>query len=156
MLGVPADSIEEFGLIIAKHFLNTYTRIVNKVSVEIVKQQWERVAGKDSAGRAMMHKHAFTRNSQGLPFCKVQGECRGNGAHNRSGRAGSAITLSMQGGLRGLDLLKTTQSGFVDFHKCPLTTLPSDRDRFIGTSADIEWAYDNRTLGRKLDYNAVR
>lgn len=149
------DSIEEFALIIAKHFLNTYTKIVNQVSVHIIRQQWERVTGRDSSGRIAPHKHAFTRNSQGVPFVKVQAECRGNGPHNRTGRPGSNITIQMQGGFKGLDLLKTTQSGFIDFHKCPRTTLPSDTDRFIGTSADVEWKFDSRLLGRRQDYNKI-
>ena len=149
------DSIEEFGLIVARHFLHAYTDIVNKVTVHVTSAQWERVTGRDSAGRIMPHKHAFTRNPQGMPYCKVQAECRGNGPHNRTGRPGSAINITMQGGFKNLELLKTTQSGFINFHKCPLTTLPSDTDRFLGTSADVEWDYDPRLFARKQDYNAV-
>lgn len=146
------DSIEEFGQIIVKYFLNTYTDVVNKVSVEIVRQKWERIVGESASGRSMEHKHAFSRSTTGIPFCKVQGMCNGNGPHNRSGRAGSAITVTMQGGFKGLDVLKTTQSGFVNFHKCKLTTLPSDTDRFVGTSVDAEWSYDSRMLNRRVDY----
>lgn len=149
-----SDSIEEFGQIIVKYFLNTYTDIVNTCTVEIVRTKWERIVGESASGATMEHKHAFAKSTTGIPFCRVQGVCVGNGPHNRSGRAGSAITVTMQGGFKGLSVLKTTQSGFVDFHKCKLTTLPSDTDRFVGTSVDAEWTYDPRVVGRgqRVDY----
>lgn len=120
----------------------------------------------------MAHKHAFVRNNQGKLYCKVQGECKTNGPHNKSNnlstmninslannstKVNNNITINIQTGFRGLGLLKTTQSGFINFHKCPVTTLPSDTDRFVGTSVDAEWSYDNKFINnnRNYDYNEI-
>ena len=114
--------------------------------MEIKQDRWDRWTGKDSSGKAAPHKHAFVSHGNGTPFCKVYGART---------RPGSPITITMQGGFKDMKLLKTTQSGFSDFHQCKLTTLEPATDRFIGTSATVEWNYDSRYLGRKQDYQQV-
>lgn len=54
-------SIEEFGIIIAKHFLAQYPAIVTKVDVQLVKDLWTRVVNKDSHGHIAQHNHAFIK-----------------------------------------------------------------------------------------------
>lgn len=54
-------SIEEFGIILAKHFLAQYPSIVHKVDVHLVKDLWSRVVNKDSHGRVAQHNHAFIK-----------------------------------------------------------------------------------------------
>ena len=46
-------------------------------------------------------------------------------------------------GLSGLRVLKTTQSAFVDFHRCDYTTLPNAQDRILSTVVKANWSYDN-------------
>jgi urate oxidase len=138
-----------------KHFLNTYPRIVNKVSVEITRDRWDRVAGIDSNGNPMPHKHSYLRNNNAKPYTKVSGTCSGNGVNNTTGRAKGPVVITMQSGFHNLDIMKSTQSGFENFHQCSNTTLIPDNNRFVGTSCDCEWTYDSRILGRKNDYNAI-
>jgi len=54
-------SIEEFGIIVAKHFLAQYPNIVYKADIQLVKDLWTRVVNKDSHGRIAQHNHAFVK-----------------------------------------------------------------------------------------------
>lgn len=49
--------------------------------------------------------------------------------------------LTVEGGIKGMDVLKTTQSAFRNFHKDRYTSLPDVDDRFVGTSVDARWSY---------------
>lgn len=139
-------SIEEFGIIICRHFLSEYSQIVNRVSVEIVKDRWERLTAPDSLGRQVPHKHTFLRVGPNRPYTKVQGEKR----------PGAALRLSMQSGFRSLEIMKTTQSGFVAFHRDRFTSLPEVQDRLLGTSITAEWSFaDSSVASTGVDYNAT-
>ena len=70
------DSIEEFGLIICSHFINTYPEFVNKINVRIIKDRWERINAPDTCGKIMPHNHVFRRFGPNRPFTKVTGEKR--------------------------------------------------------------------------------
>lgn len=63
-------SIEEFGIIIAKHFLSQYRGIVVKAEVTLVKDLWTRVVNKDSHGRVAQHNHAFIKVGPQNTFTK--------------------------------------------------------------------------------------
>lgn len=139
-------SIEEFGLITCRHFLSEYPQIVNKVSVEITKDRWERLTTPDSLGRQTPHKHAFVRVGPNRPFTKVQGEKR----------PGTNLKLSVQSGFRSLEIMKTTQSGFVGFHRDKFTSLPEVDDRILGTSVTAEWTYNDVDVAATgTDFNLV-
>lgn len=139
-------SIEEFGIILTKHFLSTYPAIVNKVSITITRDIWERLTVPDSRGKLAEHKHAFKRLGPQKPYTVVVGEQRPL----------SPLSLQVTSGFKSLEILKTTQSGFVDFHKCPYTSLPEVTDRLVGTSADAEWTYSPSVVMQgKIDYNKV-
>ena len=140
------QSIEEFGLIICRHFLSEYAQIVNRISVEIVKDRWERIEALDSLGKTTAHKHAFVRVGPNRPFAHVQGEKR----------PGSLLQLSVQAGFTNLEIMKTTQSGFVGFHRDRFTSLPEVEDRLLGTSITAEWAYNKSSITTgNTDFNAV-
>lgn len=126
-------SIEEFGIIICKHFLNEYPEMVNRISVEIIKDRWERISNKDTSGRIVPHKHAFLRKGPNRPFVHVQGTKRYH--------SNDPIKISMQGGFSDLEIMKTTQSGFTGFYRDKFTSLPEVKDRLVGTSVKAEWAY---------------
>ena len=49
--------------------------------------------------------------------------------------------LSVASGLRGLVVLKTTDSAFSGFHRDRYTTLPETRDRILATSITATWNY---------------
>ncbi len=139
-------SIEEFGIILCKHFLTEYPTVVNKVCIEITKDNWERVTTPDSNGRSAPHKHTFRRFGPCKPFTHVQG----------TKRQGTNLTVDVQSGFKSMDIMKTTQSGFVKFHKCKYTTLPEVADRLLGTSVDATWSYSRAKVMRAgTDFNAV-
>lgn len=141
------DSIEQFGLIVCKHFLTEYPNIVNKVCVEISEDVWERVVAPDSRGVMRSHAHAFKRSGPAIPFTKVSG----------TKRPSTSFSFSVKSGIRDLMVMKTTQSGFVDFHKCKYTSLAPSTDRILGTSIFAEWEYDNiQWEDRPFPFNEVR
>mmetsp|Transcript_12830 Transcript_12830/g.21491 ORF Transcript_12830/g.21491 Transcript_12830/m.21491 type:complete len:314 (+) Transcript_12830:76-1017(+) len=140
------NSPEEFGILLCKHFLELYPKIVNRISVQIIKDRWERLESPDSAGRMSAHLHTFKRIGPNRPYAHVQGEKRPN----------TQLKLNVQSGFRGLDIMKTTQSGFVGFYRDRYTSLPEDTDRLLGTSIDAEWTYPPCAVLRGgIDYNKV-
>eukprot|EP01038_Epipyxis_sp_PR26KG_P009636 gene9636-12974_t len=137
------SSTEEFGIIICRHFLTEYPTLVNKICVQIIKDDWHRLTIPNSKGKAAPHRHAFRRFGPTVTYAHVQGEKK----------IGTAIKLSVQGGIRNLELLKTTQSGFVDFHRDRYTTLPEVADRLLGTSMEAEWEYNASLVNHnRLDF----
>jgi urate oxidase len=52
-----------------------------------------------------------------------------------------AGNLSVTGGIRGLEVLKTTQSAFRGYHKDRYTTLEEVNDRLMGTSVEAKWSF---------------
>ncbi len=57
----------------------------------------------------------------------------------------------VRGGIAGLEVIKTTGSGFSGFLKDALTTLRETEDRLLATSIDAVWDLE----GPEPDYNAV-
>mmetsp|Transcript_8713 Transcript_8713/g.7802 ORF Transcript_8713/g.7802 Transcript_8713/m.7802 type:complete len:317 (-) Transcript_8713:8-958(-) len=140
-------SIEDFGIIIVKHFLNEYPTIVNGISVVIYSDNWERLTDiKDSNNIITPHKHAFKRIGPKKSFTKVQGQKRPN----------TSLLLSIQSGFINLEILKTTRSGFEKFHRDRYASLPDVKDRLLGTSATVEWSFcSSVTTKSNFDFNSV-
>lgn len=140
------SSPEEFGILLCKHFIAEYPDIVNRISVKIVKDNWERLLAPNSSGKIVPHKHTFKRMGPCKPYANVQAEKR----------KGTNLKISVQAGFRNLDILKTTQSGFVDYHTCKYTSLPPSTDRLLGTSVDAEWTYSSAAILRgNVNFNKV-
>lgn len=78
----------------------------------------------DSRGVVRKHSHAFKKVGPTTPFAKVTG----------TKRPSTSFSFTVKSGVRDLTVMKTTQSGFVGFHKCKYTSLPSDTDRILGKS----------------------
>jgi urate oxidase len=76
------NSIEEFGIIICKHFLTEYPTIVRSLNVHIIQDKWERIVSPNtkrlthSDGNISQHNHAFKRIGPHKRFTDVQGEKR--------------------------------------------------------------------------------
>ncbi|MEI7683752.1 MAG: urate oxidase [Planctomycetota bacterium] len=117
-LGV-AD-IESFGLALARHFLHEYAH-VTRATIRLDEQLWRRIAveGND-------HPHAFVGGGSETRLCTVTA--------TRSG-------VSVQSGLDGLLVLKTTDSGFADFYRDRFATLPDTDDRIFATIVAADWTY---------------
>lgn len=139
-------SAEEFGILLVRHFLTEYPEIVNKISVRVIRDRWERLTAPNSKGKMVPHQHVFKRTGPCKPYAHVQGEKR----------KGSSMKINLQAGFRNLDIVKTTQSGFVDFHKDKFTSLPEVTDRLLGTSVDAEWSFSDAAIARgNLDFNKI-
>jgi urate oxidase len=118
--GRPAEAIEDFGAALAGHFLEGFTH-VRSATVRLVEHPWRRIAvdGRD-------HPHAFISGG---------GETR-TAAVTRD-RGGTRF----EAGLEGLQVLKTTGSGFSGFLRDRYTTLPETADRIFATEVQARWLY---------------
>merc|ERR1712137_1105360 len=114
-------SAEQYAMNICNHYLDKYSHVTG-CSVQVIETLWQRmnIDGKQ-------HSHAFTKPSveEKVVNCFLS---RSNG-------------LKLQSGLRNLIVLKTTGSGFVNFHKDDLTTLPEISDRILATNITAIWTY---------------
>jgi len=65
--------------------------------------------------------------------------------------------LSIVSGLRGLVVLKTTDSAFAGFPRDRYTTLPETRDRILATSITAAWTYADgfRDFAKRADLRAA-
>jgi urate oxidase len=111
----PIESIEEFGLILGKHFLDRLPH-VDKVNISIEQTPWDRIGS---------HAAAFVQSSKEQRTTAV-----------RITRENKSIRC----GLRNLQILKTSQSAFYGYLRDEYTTLPEARDRLLGTVVDADWS----------------
>lgn len=116
---------DRFAAIIARHFLEKYSHIA-ACDVDVMEKKWDRLMA-----NGFSHPHTFVRNANGSPFSKVRLERSGN--------------LKRSGGISGIAILKTTESGFSGFNKCEFTTLQETTDRILSTVLDSEWEYSGET-----------
>lgn len=119
------NSPEEFALLLCAHFLYTYKH-VEEVNVNIEEYPWSRclVDG-------LPHNHAFVLNNTVVRYCQV------TQLRNESPR--------IRGGLKGLRVLKTTQSSFTDFIQDEYRTLPDMNDRIFSTVVTATWDFSTAT-----------
>ncbi len=115
------DSPESFGKILAAHFLEHFSQVA-WAEIRIERAPWERI---DVDGSP--HPHAFTRTGSAVRTCCVRAERQGK--------------VYISGGLLGLDVIKTTGSGFAGFLKDQYTTLAETSDRIFSTRVDATWVY---------------
>ena len=109
---------ELFCKAVAERFFHDYPQ-VETCTVTAKETKWSRLVldGEE-------HPHAFTLDSNGKPFAIVTAT---RGAHK---------TVS---GIEGFTFLKTTESGWANFYKDPLTTIPEATDRMASTSLLASW-----------------
>jgi urate oxidase len=116
------DSVEQFGLILVRHFLATYPQVA-RAMVELTQASWRRI---EVDGKP--HEHAFASAGPQLRYAK---------AILSRGDAGAALV----GGVRELLVLKTTASEWRDFVSDRYRTLKDTRDRILATKVDADWVY---------------
>ena len=128
-------SIEAFGLALSEHFLSRNPQ-VSQVRIELVEHLWQRMAF-DGAD----HPHAFT----------------GGGSEKRTAvvtRTAAGATVAA--GLKGLLLLKTTDSTFVGYPKDEFTVLPETTDRILATECEASWDYTTAELDFDATHQSIR
>jgi urate oxidase len=126
------ESPEEFGQILARHFIERFEH-VESAEVSIAQKIWARIP---AGGRP--HDHAFSSAGSGRRTCVVK-KARHGPPH-------------VSGGLAGLEVIKTTGSGFSGFLKDEYTTLQDTTDRIFATSVDVTWDF---LPAASPHYNAV-
>jgi urate oxidase len=114
---------EAFGVILASHFLESFPHVA-WAEVSIEQASWDRIP----VGGAP-HPHAFMNGGSARRVCGV-----------RADRTGMP---RVSGGLTGLDVIKTTRSGFSGFLRDRYTTLAETEDRIFATRVDATWEYDS-------------
>ncbi len=121
---------EAFVEAVAGTFLDKYPQ-VEALLVEGLETRWLRQA---IGGRP--HGHVFTLDGNGTGFVRLVAR-----------REGAVL----QSGLRGFTIMKTTQSGWVDFVADEYRTLPDTTDRIAATAMDATWTWS----GVPADYAAT-
>ncbi len=116
-----ATCIEEFAKELISYFLDRNPQ-ASSITVEILEKTWERIMADGQP-----HPTAFQQVDPAVSTTKVSRK-RGE-------------DFSIQSGIQGLVILKTTKSAFAGYIKDPLTTLPETYDRIFGTEATITWNY---------------
>jgi urate oxidase len=110
------ESIEVLAQALAQHFLDRLPHL-SQVSVDIEEVPWRQIAN---------HGAAFVQS----------------GNERRTTQLMAARTgADLSSGIKGLQILKTADSGFAGFLKDDLTTLPETDDRLFGTVLQAEWQY---------------
>jgi len=126
------SSPEEFGLILANHFISKYPWVV-KAKVTLSAHPWQRIT--DTTGRP--HNHAFVSTPSAVRMASVL-LIRGN-------------MPVVSAGIRNLRVLKTTQSAFVNFVSDEFRTLPDAKDRLFSTIVTSDWTYGK--INKDLDFD---
>jgi len=131
----PIDCIENFGKYLANLLVNPYPQVAN-ATIRISEVPWQRI---DIDGKP--HEHSFVGGISERRTCKVR-------------REGKSFTL--EGGIDGLLVLKTTRSGFVGFVRDKYTTLKETTDRIFATSVAATWKYASSDAHFDQCYAAIR
>jgi len=139
-------SIEEFGMIIGRHFLTQYDFITG-VNVLLTKDLWSRAITPDSKGKMAYHNHGFNKVGPQTSYTKIYAQ--------RQGSYGG-VKFQVASGVKSVQILKTTQTGFENFHRDSYRTLPDASDRILATSMDAEWRFTPEAIANQAtDYEAL-
>jgi urate oxidase len=127
-------SIESFGLVLGRHFLGEPQVGLARISIE--EHAWRPIG---------MARDAFSRDASSTRTAVIA-----------VGRA--AITVDA--GIAGLTVMKTTRSAFEGFPRDRFTTLAETDDRIMATKVTASWRYGATTADQVVDfdttYDAVR
>ncbi|EGC32017.1 urate oxidase [Dictyostelium purpureum] len=129
-------SLEEFGIILGRHFINTYSW-VSGVEVSMKENMWHRIV--TSNGKP--HGHSFTRDRE--VHTAVVTSTRGK----------SPVVVS---GIDDVLIMKTTQSGFEGFHRDKYTSLKETKDRVFATVVTSNWTYNTLDVDYTKAYETLK
>lgn len=113
------STIERFATLLARHFLGSYEQ-VERASVEIEAERWQEIesVADEAAGTAFHHR---------------------GGGRDAASAIWSGDQQVLRSGILGLQVLKTANSGFSDFHRDRFTTLADTDDRLFATTVRAWW-----------------
>jgi len=134
---------EPFARRVADHFLDRYGH-VSHVTVDLVERVWTRLAVAGAPGERrddrQEHPHSFAQVEVAKPFTRLTA---GRGA------------ARLDSGVRDLVILKSTGSGFEDFHRDDLTTLRETRERILATALRATWRWGREPASYRDCHRAI-
>lgn len=125
------DSPEAFARLVTEHFVGRFEH-VTACEVRIEQNLWQRIRLEGKP-----HEHSF-----------IKERARRTAFARRDGGA-----LEVRGGIRDLEVLKTSGSSFSGFLKDENTILPEVDDRIMATTVEAEWVY--REVDGSVDVNGA-
>jgi urate oxidase len=128
-------SPEAFLLRLSKHFIDDFDWVVGG-QWQAEQYPWDRIQA-HGAG----HDHSFVRNGQAIRTAAVIVD---------------GDTTHVLGGLKGLTVLKSTQSGFVGYPRDKYTTLAETTDRVLATDVTARWRYNTTDVDFNASYERVK
>lgn len=120
--------IESFGLRLARHFVGQLASI-HRARVEIEQYPWHRLG-----------PHSFARAAEGTRLACV----------NFDGGA------TVEGGIKDLTVLNTTDSEFWGYPRDEYTTLPETTDRVLATAVNARWRFSSTDVDWARAYSTAR
>ncbi|KAF2077210.1 hypothetical protein CYY_001464 [Polysphondylium violaceum] len=134
-------SLEEFGIILGKHFIANYSW-VSGVEAVMKENVWRRVpVTVGTTNTTKEHDHSFQRDRE-VHNCTVT-----------SNRGKAPVVVS---GIDDLLIMKTTQSGFEGYNKCKYTTLKETKDRVFATVVTANWTYNSLNVDYTLAFEKFK
>ncbi|MCK8786684.1 urate oxidase [Roseomonas sp. NAR14] len=121
---------EPFCKAVAEKLLGAYPQ-VESATVTAHETKWVRLAFGGTP-----HPHSFVLDSNGRPYAKV---------------VATRDAVSTLSGVSGFSFLKSTQSGWSNFHKDGFTTLAETDDRIAATAMEASWHWN----AEPADYEAA-
>ena len=132
------EGAERFGELAARFFLER-NPAMRRVELTLRETRWERLTVDGQP-----HPHSFQAPGLGQPMARV--------AVSRETADGDGFEV--ESGIDDLCLLKTTGSGFENYRRDDLTTLPPTADRILSTRLTGRWTYTG-PLGSAAAYETA-
>jgi urate oxidase len=142
------DSPEEFGLRLARHFVDSQPTI-HHARVAIEEHSWDRIPATDGDGEPTKRRHSFVRSG---------GETRTAVVHYGAGPGGSGrqdTAAHVVSGLTDLVVLNSTDSEFRGYVKDEYTTLSETQDRILATAVTAQWRHTSASSNWEESYAAA-
>jgi urate oxidase len=131
--------IEEFGLLLARHFVSAFPSI-SRARVRIESAAWNRIPVD-----GVEHDHSFVAAGTDLRVAEVVVD---SGSDSGPGSGSGEWVLS---GLKDLVVLKTTGSEFSGFLRDKYTLLAETDDRILSTSVNARWRHGSLLAAGEWD-----
>ncbi len=129
----PLTTIEDFGIYLTDYFLSNNPQ-VSAVTIDLAQIRWER----------MTNGHVVE------PFTYIGGSNEQQITKIRRSRADG---ITVESGIQGMRILKTTKSSFEGYVVDKFTTLPPAADRILATEMACIWHYER---SEDIDFQEVR
>jgi urate oxidase len=125
------SDLETFGRVLVEHFVEAGPT-VHRARITLVEHPWARLGD---------HEHAFQRGAGGERVALVSGD---------------GHSFRIEAGIQGLEVLRTTGSGWSGFVRDELTTLSETDDRILATAVSARWTYAEGGIDYGAAWTAAR